>query len=251
MATLYILIPIYNESENISKLAKDLSYLLKRIRPVFQIHLILIDDGSTDDTPNQIGRHFQSLPHTTIRYRNNHGPGHAFAGAFASIAKCIRNTDWIFTMEGDNTSKIETLLHMLKRSEEGYDVVLASPYQYGGGFSYVNGIRIFISHMGNGMVKLFLGLRGFHTFSSFLRLIKGQAFHRLQEEYGKRIIESNGFECMVEWLIKMVKIHLRISEVEMQLDWSMRKGKSKIKIFKTTLGYFRLFYILNKKRNRL
>jgi dolichol-phosphate mannosyltransferase len=238
---LHVIIPIYNESENIPKLSEDAFRLYRTIERDFDARFLFIDDGSTDDTRSRIESFFKPLPCAVIRHKANFGPGRAFASAFAYLEKQVRDIDWIVTMEGDNTSRMEVLLQMLKRREEGYDAVLASPYQYGGGFSRVSGIRIVISHIANGMVKMILGLRGFHTFSSFFRLISGRAFKRLQTVYGKTIIESSGFECMVEWLMKMVDLHFRISEVEMRLDWSARKGKSKMKIWKTITGYLRLF----------
>ncbi len=45
---------------------------------------------------------------------------------------------------------------------------------------------------------------------------------------------------MVELLLKHVAINETISEVEMKLDWSLRKGESKMKLLPAILGYLML-----------
>jgi hypothetical protein len=144
-------------------------------------------------------------------------------------------------MEGDNTSAVETLLHMLTRRREGYDAVLASPYAYGGGFAQVRRHRLALSHVANGLVRVVFGIRGLHTFSSFFRVYSAPLLRRLQAKYGPRVLVTPGFECMVELLAKMIRVEARISEVEQVVDWSRRQGPPKMRIGRTTMGYLRLF----------
>ena len=47
----------------------------------------------------------------------------------------------------------ELLRRMFHRAEEGYDVVLASPYMYGGGIVNTSPLRVFLSHVANAFVK--------------------------------------------------------------------------------------------------
>ncbi len=67
-------------------------------------------------------------------------------------------------MEGDNTSRHELLQQMFTRSGEGYDVILASPYMYGGGITNTSTYRVIISHVANAFVKEFIGLDIFKMF---------------------------------------------------------------------------------------
>jgi dolichol-phosphate mannosyltransferase len=237
---LYVVIPVLNEEHNAPILTASIKQLDEQVREQFRCHLLIIDDGSTDRTRVVFEKHAKTLPLTILSHERNQGPGAAFATGFAHLAGKLREGDWVVTMEGDNTSRIDTLLHMLTRRREGYDVVLASPYAYGGGISGVELNRVFLSHCANALAKLVLGLRGFHTLSSFFRLYSGRIVIRLQDRYGAGIIEFPGFECMVELLLKLVMINARISEVEMPLDWSGRKGKSKMRRLKAMKGYVSL-----------
>jgi dolichol-phosphate mannosyltransferase len=129
---------------------------------------------------------------------------------------------------------------MFKRAEEGYDVVLASPYMYGGGITNTSALRVFISHIANAFVKEFLGVHGIITVSSFFRLHRGSVLLKLQTYYGPRVVERRGFESMIEALLKMMYLKTTISEVPMLLDTNLRVGKSKMKIMRTVLGYLAL-----------
>jgi dolichol-phosphate mannosyltransferase len=206
------------------------------------LHTIFVDDGSTDDTVLTLHNTATAFPCTLLENNINRGPGYAFGSGFEHLHGIVRNDDWVITMEGDNTSRIDTIEHMLIRRKEGYDVVMASPYLYSGSLAGVSLLRTFLSHAGNALVKILLRIRGIMTFSCFLRLYKGSTIQKLQNVFGPRIIHHAGFECMVELLSKLILIQSRISEVEMTVDWGLRKGKSKMKIWKTIRGYLWLIF---------
>jgi dolichol-phosphate mannosyltransferase len=237
---LYIIIPVLNEESNVARLAASLKHLRILVGDQLHCHALIVDDGSSDHTRLEFEKHADSLPLTILSHADNQGPGAAFATGFSHLAGKLRDGDWVATMEGDSTSRIDTLLHMLTRRHEGYDAVLASPYAYGGGITGVEYSRVFLSHCANALAKVILGLRGFHTLSSFYRIYSSSIVLRLQEHYGAGIIEFAGFECMVELLLKLVMIGARISEVEMSLDWSTRRGRSKMRLLKAMSGYLSL-----------
>lgn len=238
---LYFIIPVFNETENIPKLLENLAVLARELPSQFVCKFYFIDDGSTDDTTSEILRYRHQLPVEVLVHKANQGPGAAFATGFRYIVPQLTLLDWVVTLEGDNTSRLETLRKMLLRRLEGFEVVLASPYAYGGGITQTSLMRIFLSHVANTLVKELLGIRGILTMSSFFRLYSAEVLMRLEKRYGANLIESPGFECMVELLAKLVKVEATISEVAMALDGSQREGKSKMKIFRTITGYFQLF----------
>ena len=201
----------------------------------------MVDDGSNDQTVPLARRKCKGIPLEVLEHGENRGPGAAFATAFATLQPILRADDWVLTMEGDNTSKLEIIEKMFVRAREGFDAIFASPYQYGGGFSQTTLWRRILSSAANLIVKDLLDIRGILTVSSFFRLYRGSALQRLQKTFGPGILERRGFESMVELVMKMVMLHLSISEVSMLLDSSQRRGKSKMKIWKTAFGYFSLW----------
>jgi dolichol-phosphate mannosyltransferase len=243
---LFFIIPVLNESPNIPRLMNNLAELRGSLDGQFACRILFVDDGSTDDTAAQITRHRGSHSVEVLTHPINRGPGAAFGSAFAHLRPLLQESDWVVTLEGDNTSRIETLRQMLVRRLEGFDVVLASPYAYGGGITQTSLFRIFLSHIANTLIKEFLGIRGIFTMSSFFRLYRGPIILKLQERYGAEIVETSGFECMIELLAKLIRVGATISEVAMPLDGSQRIGKSKMKILRTIGGYLRVFQISRK-----
>lgn len=246
MEALHVVVPVYNEAPNMKVLFKAFGALNKEFGRRFAISIILVDDGSGDDTVALARAASGKLKLTVLEHGRNRGPGAAFATAFSHLSRRLGKSDWVITMEGDNTSRHELIRQMLTRAEEGFDVVLASPYMYGGGFSQTSFLRKLLSSGANLVVKDLLDIQGILTVSSFFRLYRSSALQRLQKSFGPGIVERTGFESMVEMVMKMVMLRLRLSEVAMQLDSSKRQGKSKMRIMRTIRGYLSLW--LSRKR---
>jgi dolichol-phosphate mannosyltransferase len=247
---LFVLVPVLDEAPNIPRLIGNLSRLAGDLRGDMECRVVFVDDGSGDGTGERIRQEAGPLPVEVLRHDVNLGPGRAFATGFRHLAPLLADVDWVATMEGDNTSRVETLRQMLVRRREGFEVVLASPYMYGGGLSNTSLVRIILSHGANGLVKELFGIRGILTMSSFFRLYSAPVVKRLQARYGDGILETPGFECMVELLAKLVEVNATISEVAMSLDGAQRLGKSKMRLLRTIRGYLRAFLVGRKWRVR-
>jgi dolichol-phosphate mannosyltransferase len=224
---------------------------LKQELNEFSFNFILVDDGSTDGTAAEAKKLATSIDLTVLSHETNRGPGYAFGTGFDYLAGKLQEKDIVVTMEGDNTSRIETLKIMLGRIvRENVDVTLASPLSYGGGVTNTKWHRRMLGHMSSALTKIVLDIRGINTFTSFFRAYQGRVILILQKKYGSRILEFTGFECMVELLKKLTIFEFSISEVPMKLDTSLRKGKSKLKIFRTALKYFLVFNAARKWNTR-
>jgi dolichol-phosphate mannosyltransferase len=241
-AAVYIIIPVYNEALNIGILGQHMQQVVAEFSDLYSLHFVLIDDGSSDGTSECIRQSFSGLSYELIRFDQNQGPGVAFATAFERLETSLRDEDWVVTMEGDNTSRHTLIRQMFMRMQEGYDAVLASPYLYGGRIVKTSPFRLCLSFFANTFFKELLGLRGIMTMSSFFRLYRGRTIKQLQYVYGPKIVESKGFESMVELLMKMVFLNMTISEVPLVLDTSLRQGKSKMKILKTMVRMLSLYF---------
>lgn len=238
---LYMVVPVFNERGNLERLFGSFRTVAADYGADYTVQFVMVDDGSTDGTGLAAQELAADLDLVLLTLKVNQGPGRAFATAFRYLATQLEDDDWVVTLEGDNTSRHELLHQMFNRAREGYDVVLASPYLYGGGITNTSALRVFMSHMANAFVKEFLGIHGIMTVSSFFRLYRATTIKKLQAHYGPQIIERRGFECMVELLMKMIYLETTISEVPMLLDTKLRAGKSKMKVTRTIRGYVSLW----------
>jgi dolichol-phosphate mannosyltransferase len=236
----YILIPTFNESENLPLLFSRITSLEKKD----SIFYVFVDDGSFDNTATIIQNYFSNKwNYKLITKESNQGPGHSFNLGFEWILTHSNSEkDIIITMEADNTSDITILPRMITISELGYDLVLASVYAQGGGFEKTSLFRKVISLIANMLFRSFYGVKVL-TLSSFYRVYSVSIVQKIKEN-NKQIIEEKGFICMLEILLKAIKENATVIEVPMILKSEMRKGKSKMKILKTTKAY--LLFLLKK-----
>jgi glycosyltransferase involved in cell wall biosynthesis len=114
---LSVVIPIYNEEENIPPLLEQLRSALKRLGLIYEI--IAVDDGSRDNGADVLKRYAAEIPELKIvRLRRNSGQ------AAAIMAGLERATgEVIVTMDGDLQNDPDDIDKLVSKLTEGYDVV--------------------------------------------------------------------------------------------------------------------------------
>jgi dolichol-phosphate mannosyltransferase len=242
--TVYFLVPLYNEAENIALLHQNIMAAC----PSYKKFFLLVDDGSSDNTVNAATRLFGSAQNFHLLTKNkNQGPGDSFNAGFEWILSHSKqhDKDLVVTLEGDNTSDLGILDAMMMLSVSGYSLVLASVYAQGGGFEGTTFWRKLISFVANQMLRFAFDIKVL-TLSSFFRIYHVNLLARIKQRHST-LIESKGFICMIEILLKAIRADAKIIEVPMTLKSNVRKGKSKMKIMKTAWSYIK-FLVANLKK---
>lgn len=236
----YFLIPVYNEEGNVEELCAALTQVL----PEEKKHFVFVNDCSTDRTCELIQQSINADVLTIINNPINSVPGYSFnAGLDYILSVSKDDSDNIITMEGDNTSDLAILPVMNNLAKQwNFDLVLASVYAQGGGFSKTSWYRKVISFIANQILRFAYDIKVL-TLSSFYRVYKISILRKVKVSY-QILISENGFICMLEILIKIIKVNGTIVEVPMILNSDKRLGKSKMKILKTSWQYFR--FLLKK-----
>ena len=112
-----VVIPIRNESPNIPDLYRELTAALERGGRSYEI--LIVDDGSTDDSFEQLSRLQKSDDRLRIiRFRRNFGQTAAFAAGFAHARGCL-----IVTSDGDLQNDASDIPTLIAKIGEGYDIV--------------------------------------------------------------------------------------------------------------------------------
>jgi glycosyltransferase involved in cell wall biosynthesis len=114
---LSIVIPVRNESPNIEPLYDELTTTLVRGGRSYEI--IVIDDGSTDDTFDRLAALQSRDPHLrVIRFRRNFGQTAAFAAGFAFARGRL-----VVTADGDQQNDPDDIARMADLIDQGNDIV--------------------------------------------------------------------------------------------------------------------------------
>jgi len=239
---IYVLVPFYNEEDNLIKLVSSLHEFFEGK----EVYYVFSDDGSSDKSIQILNDQLKSDNFEIISDGKNYGPGHAFDVGFNWIIENSKDDDdTVVTVEADSTSDLGILNTMITLNQLGYDLVLASVYAQGGGFSKTSFFRKLISSIANLMFRFVFDLKVL-TLSSFYRVYKVSLLKSIKSKY-TNIIEEHGFICMLEILLKSVKVNARVVEIPMMLKSDNRVGKSKLKVFKTTMAYLK-FLIKSKRK---
>ncbi len=234
-ANLFV-IPAFNEADNVPRLLADLE-----ARPeLFPLgsRLILVDDGSSDDTVAVARAYEGPLPLEVLELGVNQGPGGAFRAGFAAALAGHPDGALVVTLESDTTSDLAALAEMLRRAQDGADLVLASVHN-GGRMLNVSAPRRILSRGAGMVVRRALDLDAM-TVSSFFRVYRASILDRGTAAFGDDLITERGFACKAEILAKLVAIGARVEEVTIDLDASLRVGESKMRLLPTLAGYMRL-----------
>jgi dolichol-phosphate mannosyltransferase len=229
-------IPAYNEVENIPELFEDLAPYARDLGA----RVIVIDDGSTDDTVAAVQEHRRDMHVAVVRHPRNLGLGTALNTGIRAALGESSDDDAIVTLEADNTSRLSDLAPMLERFEQGYDIVLASVYAPGGELIGVEGWRVTASKAVSNTFRWLGGLRQVHTLSSLYRVYRAGTLRRAAETYGYLLVREPGFAANVELLLKLYNAGAKVTEVPTVNDWRRRRGVSKMRLTPTITAYGRL-----------
>ena len=114
---LSIVIPLYNEEENVEQLYTQLKAALEGTGQEYEI--IIVDDGSTDGSFDILKRlHEGDERLKVIRFRRNFGQTAAFAAGFDRSQGQV-----VITLDADLQNDPADIPLLLEKIEEGYDVV--------------------------------------------------------------------------------------------------------------------------------
>lgn len=114
---LSIVVPIYNEVENIRLLYNKLQRVLKTLKENYEI--IFVDDGSTDGSRELLAEIADEDEHfTVIQFRRNYGQTAALNAGFKYARGSV-----VVTLDADLQNDPEDIPRLLEKMSEGYDLV--------------------------------------------------------------------------------------------------------------------------------
>lgn len=114
-----VVIPLYNEEENVPELLRRLSRMVEEIP--YGIELVFVDDGSGDHTVEELRKGFGNMNAKIVVLSRNFGHQTAVS---AGLEHAL-GARGALIIDGDLQDPPELLLPMIDKMNEGYDVVYA------------------------------------------------------------------------------------------------------------------------------
>lgn len=156
-----VVVPFYNEEDNIEELYGQLTQVLKGLGVSYE--LVFIDDGSTDRTPEILTELFAAdLRVKSVRLRKNFGQTAALQAGFDHAAGKV-----IISMDGDLQHDPEDIPKLLAPLKEGYDIVSGWRKERKDNFL----LRRFPSWVANRIMRLLSGVK-IHDFGTTFKVYR-------------------------------------------------------------------------------
>jgi dolichol-phosphate mannosyltransferase len=209
-----VVIPTYNERENIGRL---LPLVLAQPR----LRVLVVDDGSPDGTGALVAELAREEPRLGLLSRpGKQGLGTAYIAGFRRAL--AEGAEFIFEMDADFSHDPAYLPALLAATETSFDLTLGSRYVRGGGTTDWGLVRQFISRGGNLYAGLILGLPVADATGGF-RCYR----RRVLETIDLSAVRSNGYAFQIEMAYRTLKAGFRVGEVPIIFP-DRRVGKSKM-----------------------
>lgn len=237
MRKIWVFLPAYNEADALPKLLPKIHTAM--VSHNIDYHLVVVNDGSLDDTAAALERFKADLPLDVVTHAMNRGLGETERDGFEFIAAHCDSEDYIVRVEGDDTHDPQYIFDMIDKLGTGYDVVNTSRFQPGGGQLGVDGYRAFISRAANLFMKFLFGIPGTRDYSCGFRAYRARVIQDAIRIYGNNFIQLRGlgFTSTLETIVKLHMMGCRFAEVPFILHYEQKHGSSKMVASVTTLGY--------------
>lgn len=151
----WIVIPTYNEAENIDEMTRTLLRVIDGEQ--LDAHILVVDDGSPDGTADLVDRvHADDARVEVLRRTAKEGIGPAYLAGFRLALD--RGAALIVEMDADFSHNPHDVPRLIAAAEHA-DLVLGSRYVTGGGVARWGPLRRIISRAGSAYARGVLGLR--------------------------------------------------------------------------------------------
>lgn len=228
--TLSIILPTYNERENILILIPEIEKLFQKNKKFLLKEIIVVDDYSTDDTSTACHDLNKRYSNIIVLQKKKEGIGAALRYGYDHA-----QGDIILSMDSDLSFSVADIPRLLTKIKDGNDLVLGSRHLLYGGYEkqrFATKIKGFVSSVGNKIITRLLNIP-IHDFSGNFRAIRRDVWKKIN------VIEKTNL-MLLEMIIKSQKAGLSITEIPVFFQ-ERKYGKSKLNLWTES---FRFLYKL-------
>ena len=222
---LSIVIPVYNEAENITPVLRGLVAAVT----ASPIEILIVYDFDGDTTVPVVRRLTREIPVLRLQ-RNDRGRGvlNAIQAGFQ-----VARSPYVLVMMADGSDEPQAIDPMLERARAGADVVAGSRYVRGGGQQGGPLLKRTLSRLA-GLSLHTLHRLPIHDATSNFRLYSRRLLDRVAIE------STAGFELALELTVKAQRLGMRVEEVP--TVWHDRTaGQSRFRLWKWMPHYLRWY----------
>ncbi len=199
MAETLIIIPTYNERENLPPLIAEIHTFVE------DAHILVVDDNSPDGTGQLANELAAADPRVHVLHRQGkQGLGTAYIAGFKWALE--RDYAYIFEMDADFSHQPKYLPDFLAKIADA-DLVLGCRYMKGGGTEDWGPWRQFVSRGGNLYARTILGLR-FRDLTGGFKCFRRKVLETIDLDG----VSSKGYAFQIELTYRALKAGFKVAE---------------------------------------
>lgn len=217
-----IVIPTYNEKENIGILIPQIMGVFNQNGGSKEGKIVVVDDDSRDGTPEVVKKFMKRHKNVFLLERKmKKGLGSAYIAGFEYALDKL-NADIIFEMDGDCSHDPRDIGRFLAELKNGHDVIVGSRYIKGGNIPEWGLYRRLISKGGNCLARTVAGIP-IHDCTSGYRAIKTSILKRLELDE----LNADGYAFQISLLHALLERNAKVKEIPIVFR-DRRNGESKL-----------------------
>ena len=204
MAGTWLILPTYNEAENLERIVRAALPRLAEAAP--ESHVLVVDDGSPDGTGEIADRLADELAEVEVLHRGaKQGLGRAYLAGFEHAL--AHGADLVIEMDADFSHDPADLPRMIRAAGDA-DLVLGSRYAPGGGIENWGVFRRALSRGGSLYARLILGV-GVRDLTGGFKCFRRETLERI--DY--RNTHADGYGFQIELTYRTCQAGLRVKEI--------------------------------------
>lgn len=239
---IFVALPAFNEGEGIATLLQDISRTAGEFLPGLDMTVVVVDDGSSDNTAEAAEAEFVRLRQqgdgrvsfVLLRHPQNRGLAEAVKTGLFYCADRVGPHDAILTMDADNSHTPGLIPQMIRQIYEGYDVVIASRFRSGARVVGLSLYRRVLSAGASLLLRALFPTPGVRDYTCGFRAYRGALIRKVFAD-NPHFISETGFTVMVDLLLKLRTQRgvLLMTEVPLLLRYDMKLSTSKMNVPRT------------------
>ncbi|MEK7061147.1 MAG: glycosyltransferase [Patescibacteria group bacterium] len=243
MEKIVIVMPAYNEVENIGLMIAELfEEVFPKITGV-EMNLLVVDDFSPDKTGDIVKKYQEKYQNLHLLQKQKEGLGWAYVKGFRYAVEKL-HADAVMEMDADFQHPPKFVVPMVEAYLDGADYVIGSRYIKGGSVPKSwETFRKFVSYFGNLFIRIVLVKPKLHDLTTGFRLTKVKGV--LDQIELEHLMELGRFSHKVDLFYQSIKHAKKVVEVPLAFA-SRTKDRSKFNT-KETISTFRVAIILGIK----
>jgi len=225
MKNIVIVLPTYNERENIGKLLQVIMYQ-RHSMPLVNLSVLVVDDSSPDGTADVVRGYMRIYPNNIhLLLGQKKGLGAAYIRGFMHAMDTLR-ADVVFEMDADFSHDPNDIPRFIKEIGDGADFVIGSRYIKGGSIPDTwSKLRRLNSLWGNIFARKIAGITGVTDCTGGFRAIRAS----LLRQINFKKMQVAGYAFQINVLHEAISKGAIVQEIPIVFI-DRKKGESKIRI---------------------